>query len=134
VARIGGAVAVSRFLSGGGTEGSISIVDCRFRMNHAVYGGALALTTDSDSGTAISNTSFTDNSAQFGGAIAAGLGSRLTIDNASFSSNTAGNLGGAMYFSGSAVLTVRGTHFSANQARTAVSRCSLAVPLCVTAV
>lgn len=100
--------------------GHIEIKNSTFKDNHtngvqpsSSYGGAISITGGLD----ISDTEFTGNKAQSGGAIDLIGGNTVTITGGTFSDNEAvGFRGGAIYQEGSAGnLTVSGTEFIGNK-------------------
>jgi len=90
----GGAVSMIR--------GKITLRNCVFRRNQALYGGALYLGSIGRS--AIFNSNFNNNNAlQYGGGILSYCDS-LDILESHFKSNFSGSLGGAMFIGGTALL------------------------------
>ena len=92
-----------------------------FSANSAVQGGALL----NDGVLAVSGGTFTENTAEYGGAALFGSGATAGISGAVFSSNTAifnatgktGGMGGALYISGGAAVTTAETLFASNTAQ-----------------
>ncbi len=92
-AAFGGAV----YATGSNTDQGFNFSNCEFIQNSAISGGGiligLGLVT-------VKNSSFSQNAARlFGGALATGSVTGMSIEASSFQNNTA-NLGSALYFSG----------------------------------
>lgn len=108
-------------------ESSVLVVDdCTFEKNRCVgvgasgtsntQGGAIVVHPGPSKAT-ITNSTFTENSANIGGAVSlAGIDQNSLIDNCTFTENTAGSEGGALYLwtQNDAVVTVSNSKFTDN--------------------
>uniref|UniRef100_UPI00386C7447 beta strand repeat-containing protein n=1 Tax=Methanobrevibacter sp. TaxID=66852 RepID=UPI00386C7447 len=108
-ADLGGAVSISS-----ATSGTFTIDECNFTDNKAnELGGAIYEYTDG-SPIAVSNSNFTKNTAQAGGAIFVAAGSELDVDDCTFTENNGSINGGAIYTQGNT--SVVGSAFNNNVA------------------
>jgi len=88
----------------------ITISNCTFKDNDAVYGGAISA---QESTAIISDCTFKNNSGSINGGAIDNVSSGLKINNVVFTDNTAGN-GGAIAFHSATTPSVRNTVFAGN--------------------
>jgi len=103
--------------SGGGMyneSSSPSITNTTFTGNSANFGGGME--NVSSSSPSITNTAFTGNSATFGGGMENYLSSSPSITNTAFTGNSATNNGGGMYNDDSSSPSITNTTFTGNSA------------------
>ena len=90
--------------------GELSISDSAFNRNSAEWGGAIANSEE----LSITNSTFSGNSAKGGGAIANGGDGTLSINDSTFSDNSAEDGGGAIANWGDGELSIGSSTFSGN--------------------
>ncbi len=113
-----------------------SFTNCDFTSNNSVQGGAVAVSAKTTSlkvgGKAdFKNCRFTSNKAKskkkpestYGGAIYLSRKATLTVDDSSFSKNTAMAQGGAVYITGSSKATVTDSSFTSNSTTSKAAPC-----------
>ncbi|MCO5186064.1 MAG: right-handed parallel beta-helix repeat-containing protein [Anaerolineae bacterium] len=101
-------------ISSGTYSATLAVSNSTFTNNSAAFGGAIAqIADDTISVTTISNSTFSGNSATYGGAIYKYYGV-VTVSNSTFSGNSAPNTGGIYAGTYHGTMTVSNSTFSGN--------------------
>ncbi len=110
----GGAIKTRIAEEGDPSLSSMTITNGEFNNNEAEYGGAIHNSMTAENAFNISGTSFTGNQATTGGGAIHNLGN-MTIDNATFTENTAGLKGGAIFNDIKGTVTLTNSVFTDNK-------------------